>query len=558
MNKRLNWLVTFILVFAIIASGCSSNNTNSGNAGGENSEVAAGEGFPIVKNKTTLKFLVVQDPMIIDFKTNSFIKWYEEKTNIHIEWEMIPADSATEKVNLILNSGDLPDAFFGVRFDEEQYAANQKMFLPLDDMIEEYAPNFQKVLEKHDAMRGVITATDGRIYGLPSWNDCYHCSMAQKLWINKSWLDKLGLKEPKTTEEFYQVLKAFKENDPNGNNKADEIPFAGAAKGWFSDPNIFIMNAFTYTNGANDMRLIVKDGNVETIVNTPEFREGLKYTQKLYKEGLIYNPSYTQNNDQLRQLAANPDAEILGAFASGANVNIIDAASNPERYKNYVTLAPLEGPKGVRYATHFKYDAAVPGAFYIPATSKNPQAALRWADYMYSLDGARMKGMGMKGIGWDDPEPGDVGLNGKPALTKRIVPYIEEPQNESLMQNGINYAPDEYRFGEAVDPNVDLFAIEGLEKLLLEETKNKYEPYIPQNDSLSVLPPIKLLAEESQQIQTISVELANYVIESTIRFITGDMSLDNDWDKYVKSLSDIGLEKYLEIYQQGYNRQYKE
>lgn len=169
-----------------------------------------------------------------------------------------------------------------------------------------------------------------------------------------------------------------------------------------------------------------------------------------------------------------------------------------------------------------------------------------------------MKGMGMKGIGWDDPEPGDVGLNGKPALTKRIVPYIEEPQNESLMQNGINYAPDEYRFGEAVDPNVDLFAIEGLEKLLLEETKNKYEPYIPQNDSLSVLPPIKLLAEESQQIQTISVELANYVIESTIRFITGDMSLDNDWDKYVKSLSDIGLEKYLDIYQQGYNRQYKE
>ncbi|MCJ8014740.1 ABC transporter substrate-binding protein [Paenibacillus sp. KQZ6P-2] len=556
MNKKLHLNILLIIVLAMMTSGCFSKSADPG-VSMEREEVATGETFPIVKNKTKLKFLVIQDPMIIDFKTNEFVKWYEEKTNIEIEWDVIPSDSAKEKVNLILNSGELPDAFFGVRFNEEQYAVAQHMFLPLDDMIPKYAPNFEKVLQKHDGLRGIITATDGKIYGLPSWNDCYHCSMSQKLWINKHWLDKLGLKEPKTTEEFYQVLKAFKEKDPNGNGKADEIAFAGAANGWNTDPNIFLMNAFTYTN-SGDLKLIVKDDKVETIVNTPEYREGLRYIQRLYKEGLLYNPSYTQNNDQLRQLAASPNAEILGAFVTGANVNIIgEAAVGPERYRHYVALAPIEGPKGVRYTTHSKYDAAVPGAFYIPTTSKNPEAALRWADYLYTFEGSITRSAGLKGIGWEDPKPGDVGLNGEPALGRRLIPYVEEPQNHSLMQTGINYAPEEFRFGEAVDPNVDPYAAEGLEKLLRDETKNKYEPYAPKGDALSVLPPIKLKDEESQPIQTISVELANYVKESTVRFITGDLNLDKDWDTYVQSLDKIGLRKYLETYQKGYDRQYK-
>ncbi|MFC7677417.1 ABC transporter substrate-binding protein [Paenibacillus sp. GCM10028914] len=557
MKKKFHLTVLCVIVLAMITSGCFSKNASSG-VTEEREEVAEGETFPIVQNKTKLKFLVIQDPMIIDYKNNDFVKWYEEKTNIEIEWDVIPSDSATEKVNLILNSGELPDAFFGVTFNEEQYAVSQQMFLPLDDMIPKYAPNFEKVMQKHDGLRGIITATDGKIYGLPSWNDCYHCSMSKKVWINKHWLEELGLEEPKTTEEFYQVLKAFKEKDPNGNGKADEIPFAGATSGWNTDPNIFLMNAFTYTN-SDDLKLIVKDNKVETIVNTPEYRDGLKYIQRLYKEGLLYNPSYTQNNDQLRQLAANPDAEILGAFVSGANVNIIDEASvGPERYRHYVALAPLEGPNGVRYATHSKYDAAIPGSFYIPATSKNPEAALRWADYIYTFEGAITKKVGLKGVGWEDPKPGDVGLNGQPALSQRIIPYVEEPQNHSLMQIGINYAPEEFRFGEAVDPNVDPFSAEGLELMLRDETKNKYEPYVPKTDALSVLPPIKFKDEESQQIQTISVELANYVKESTVRFITGDLNLDIDWDKYVESLDKIGLKLYLETYQQGYDRQYKE
>lgn len=93
-------------------------------------------------------------------------------------------------------------------------------------------------------MKSSITAPDGNIYALPQINECYHCDNALKLWINKAWLDKLGLQLPTTTEEFYQVMKAFKEQDPNGNGKNDELPLTGSDEMWAGNVSAFLMNAF--------------------------------------------------------------------------------------------------------------------------------------------------------------------------------------------------------------------------------------------------------------------------------------------------------------------------
>jgi len=68
-----------------------------------------------------------------------------------------------------------------------------------------------------------------------------------KMWLYKPWVDKLGLEWPETTEDFYNVLKAFKEQDPNGNGKADEVPLLGATTSWRTDPFGFLMNSFVYT-----------------------------------------------------------------------------------------------------------------------------------------------------------------------------------------------------------------------------------------------------------------------------------------------------------------------
>lgn len=572
MKRSFYLLLWVVICLSLIVNGCvnrkesekdsakTSDGTTAGRITEKTDSIYTEVGtFPIVKEKIKLKFLSYSSPMIIDRATNEFTKYMEEKTNIQIDWHLVPWEQQQEQVNLVLASGDYPDVLYGLRINDTQealYGVEQKVFLPLNDMIEKYCPNILKAFEKHPQMRGAITATDGNIYGIPSWNDCYHCTYAQKMWLNFTWMQKLGLSVPTTTDEFYDVLKALVKNDPNGNNINDEIGLVGAIDGWHTNIDTFLMNSFILDSGMYDKkRMIVRDGKVITIVNTPEYREGLRFINKLYKEGLIYEGSFTQKSEMAKQLIANPDAPIVSGFAAGANISFIEAASNPERYRQYLTIAPLKGPGGKQYATYFENWALLPGDFVITKACKFPEAAIRWADSMFTHEMSLIMQWGKKGEGWDDPAAGEVGLDGKPALHRILRPYSHEPQNYGFQNLGLIYNPSEFRLGEATDPNVDLLEPMGFEKLLFEETKTKYEPYRPQDSS--VLPIVKLLASEIQELQTISVELDKYIEEARIRFITGDMNLDDDWDRYIKNLDNIGLSKYIQTYQRAYDRQYK-
>src|SRR5699024_41996 len=108
----------------------------------------------------------------------------------------------------------------------------------------------KRMFQQYPGSEGQITQLDGNIYSLPVVNECYHCSVPNKFWINKTWLDNLGLEMPTTLDEFYDVLVAFRDQDANGNGDPnDEIPFAGDYKdGWLTNGDRFIMNCFTYYN----------------------------------------------------------------------------------------------------------------------------------------------------------------------------------------------------------------------------------------------------------------------------------------------------------------------
>lgn len=555
--KTLIVSVITIMTTSIILTGCQSKPdvvvpTSS------TVDLSAPGAYPIVKEKITLKALAIQIPVIQDIKTNVFTKWWEEKTNIHIEWKMIPSDAITEKVNLIMASGDLPDIFYGVNLtdiQESKYGVSEKLIVPLNDLIKTQAINFNKLVEKYPEITGGITNTDGKIYSMPQWNQAFHSSYANKMWINQTWLDKLGLKQPETTDDFYNVLKAFKTKDPNGNGKADEVPLAGSVDGWLSDES-FIMNSFVFDAGMTEVtKRYIKNDIIDTSVNKPGYKEGLKYLAKLYKEGLLSKSSFTQKNDQVMQLAANPDACLLGATPNGASLGFVQSA-NQKVYRQYQAIAPLKGPEGVQQTPFFKYGALVGGKFAISKECKYPEAALRMFDMLYDKEVALRHSTGEPDKDWRWAEAGEVGINGKPAVYKSLATYNStDPQNRAHMYLGADNATSDFRLGSVSDPKVDLFSPEGTEKMLYTVSKTKYEPYTSKD--YGVLPSIKLLDSETQDISSISVELAKYISESKIKFIVGEQDIDANWDKYIKGLDNIGLKKYLEIYQKGYDRQFK-
>ncbi|AEV30511.1 ABC-type sugar transport system, periplasmic component [Sphaerochaeta pleomorpha str. Grapes] len=538
-------------------------------------EAAAGQGtvvvtpvgtYPVVTKPVSLSFLTMQPVYIEDFTTNRFAQYLEDKTGVDIKWETIPRDAVKEKLNIILASGDYPDVFFGLGRQEQGIGASQEMtygvqegmFLPLNDLIDTYMPNLSKLLDERPGIRQFLTSPDGNIYSLPDFNECYHCTVSQKVWVYQPWLDALGLKMPTTTDEFYQMLVAFRDKDPNGNGKKDEIPYAGAISGWNNTPETFLLNSFIYSNlvaslDASPSSAIgfYRDGNtIRTMVNTPEYRDSLSYMAKLYREGLIYAASYTQNSDQLTQLVEGPKEPIVGVVAGGYGgmFSIVGG----ERYQNFRLLAPLKGPSGAQYARFFTQEPVI-GNVVISKTCKNPEVVARLVDYLYSDEGTLMSNYGFEGEGWEWAKDGDVGLDGKKAIYKLLKAWNDmDPQNDCFVMLGVRENTSTIRNGEAVNPDVNLYSSEGLEALLYQKSAELYSPYA--HPELEI-PTLRFLDDEETAFASKKVAYANYVRQSLVKFVTGAWSVDSDWNQYIQGLDKLDLNGILGINQKAYNRQ---
>ena len=123
-----------------------------------------------------------------NLSTNKFTKKMEEKFDIQFNWTTVPFDGAAEKRQISLASGDYPDLYLLIpwvdRFSQTDLLkfGQQGVILPLNDLIEEHAPNIKKVLESNDYYRAMNTAPDGNIYGLTGLNECFHCSYPTRSW----------------------------------------------------------------------------------------------------------------------------------------------------------------------------------------------------------------------------------------------------------------------------------------------------------------------------------------------------------------------------------------
>lgn len=553
MRKTYGFGLSVVLASAIAISGCSGSGGASetaspvGSASPKAAEKVTPEGqFPITAEKTTVKIMTRSNASVKDFATNAFTKYLEEKTNVHIEWDIVPDKSYQEKLNLVLASGDLPDVIMSmwVTPAQQMIYGSQGLFIPLNGFIEKYGKETKRMFKELPIVKDSITAPDGNIYALPAPNECYHCSMSQKLWIYKPWLDKLGLKVPTTTDEFYEVLKAFKTKDPNGNGKADEIPLSGSSKGWNTSIDSFLMNAFTYNPAG---KLYVDNGKVVPAFNKPEWKEGLQYLRKLYAEGLLDPQSVLQDTNQLKKLGENPSAPILGASSAGWMGEFTEASGPSGRWKEYVTVPPLKGPKGLQVAPYQPYEVNG-GLFVITKAAKNPEVAFRLADALYDQEMTLRSIIGEKDKDWKWADKGELGINGKQAIWKQLS-KLGDVQNSHWGQTGISLRTNEHRLGEVNDPN------NSIEPLLYKETNTNYDPY--KQDVKKVLPPLFYTNEQSAELAVLNKTINDFVNEMIVRFVTNDANLDKDWDAYLKNLESMNLAKFLSIHQQAYDAKMK-
>ncbi|WP_163538194.1 extracellular solute-binding protein [Gracilibacillus sp. YIM 98692] len=540
--KRL-FLIGFLLLVSVVLFACTDNSTDVSQEDGDSNEEEK------TSNGDSEELTVFASPKPnIDIEDNKFTEHVEEKLGVKFDWTIVPNQGQAQRKQLMFASGDYTNVFLhgnhaeeGLTRVEQQRYGSQGILLPLNDLIEEHAPNVQTALEELSYLKPEITAPDGNIYALPEISTCYHCNYSQKMWINTDWLERVNLEIPTTTEELKVVLKAFSEKDANGNgDPSDEIPLTGSTDSWHGNIDGFIMNAFIYNNSED--YLFIEDGNVKLAATESEWKDGLDYLNSLNSEGLIDQGAFTQNRDALFQLGMSNQ---LGVVAGGFYGDFVDRADDLAR--NYDTIPPLVGPDGVQLSAY--YGGAGEGFFAITnkATEEEQIKAIKLADYLYSKEGAIFAQYGPVGEGTLlEADEGEIGINGEQADYK---PNPEVSSNDignlGWDQLGPRYIPGGINW---VAPE-DQYSLEGTELRLYNETQ-KYDGHEPDE----VFPSGVFIPEEvSDEYNQLKTQINSYIEENMVQFITGSKDIDGDWDSYVQGLEDIGIARYLEINQEAYD-----
>jgi putative aldouronate transport system substrate-binding protein len=509
--------------------------------------------FPIVANKINMRMAIPYHSYVTDYENNDLTRYMEELTNVHIVWEILPEVNPLEKVNLMFSAGDaLPDVFVGFVMPSTMLITlgSGGLIMPLEDLIERNGYNMKNLFETNPKVYSIMLSADGKVYSLGDQNTNEANKLPMRFWINKTFLDALGMKMPTTTDEYYEYLKAVKTKDPNKNGRADEIPLVGATEGWHAEIDGFLMNAFAYNETSTDRDpvnrrrvYLTPNGKIDVSYNKPEWKEGLEYLHKLYAEGLLAPESFTLHKEDLRSLVEYEGALIVGSLPSGGPHEF--ANTQGERRKNFVVLPPLKGPKGVQQIWYDEFLAERTGQYLVTRDCKIPDIAIKYADYLYTEDFQTRNRYGVLGRDWRIPPAGTVAVNGGVAKYEEILKW-GTPQNAHWGNMIVWNRFASYMREKSNDP----YELEAV----LWNAKQLYEPYAFKR---SVPRTMAFTLDEARRYAELNRLIVEYVEQSLARFVTGDLDLNRDWDRYLNDLNRMGLNDLLSITQAAFDRQWK-
>lgn len=462
------------------------------------------------------------------------------------------------QLTLMLAEDNLPDIISntGMTFSQFNEYANEGYFLNLSPYLE-LAPNLQAIFEQYPSYRSQMTNTDGYIYGLSQLTTINQNAPARGF-IDERWLKNVGKEVPRTVDELYEVLKAFKEQDANGNGDFnDEVPMYLSAD-YKNRNNTFriLANAFgIYSDNPTRKMAIDENGNLFAPWATENWKDLMKYCHKLYAEGLIDTNYVTRTSAEFKEMVKN---QTVGSF--GANAPFAQAGLKIEYDANFQYFHPLTS-KYSDQSTLVLTSGASTNVSFALNSKIDPEKATRLMEminWIYTTDGAFGIGMGVQGLDWEYEYTKWSDEHG--VLTMFCPEGYENTNDYKIKACIINgafsmYSPADgrdYKLTDIVSDEV-LYNDEEFAKrcgwfCLVEQGIREADRKI---ESIAELAYTK---EEAKERATLVTDITSYVEQMITQFITGEADIDASWDQYVSTLNQMGLDRWVAIDQAAYDR----
>lgn len=495
------------------------------------------EGYPIVTNPITLKTIFPKEPLHGDFETMWFFGHELEKLGINLDFTPVDQSAFSDRASLELTSQNYSDIYVtGISTSQVATYSQDGTFIPLTELINDYAPHIKALLNDPQYVDIVkaICDIDGNIYYIPSISSYWRGMGEDFAYVNQTWLDNLGLDIPTTTEEFKEVLIAFRDQDANGDgDPSNEIPM-------LIGQNASIFGAFGFARTMWD----IIDGEVVYVPEQDNYRALVEYMIDLYSEGLIEQSMFSESNAEI-------ESKISTGMV-GITFNVpYNSLPKPEDYSQYVAVPALTSPVNDTPTLASKGHSRG-NSLIITDKCETPEVAMRVFDYWYTEEGTLDVRLGPQYGTWD----GDGGYE----------PVYDENGNIEtfILHNGntTNY----YNFRMSVAPmQIGSLITDYLNSIVVDTSpNNKWYSDVKRASNWveatrDTYPTVVFTPEENDIISVYGTDLNNYMGIVYSKWVTGDEVLDDDsWNSYIETLHNTyNLDIVLGAYKSAFER-YKE
>lgn len=305
----------------------------------------------------------------------------EKVTGYKVQYDMVPNENPQDKLSLIIASGEQYDVITANGWLKEYCLefAKQGALMELDPLMEEYGPRLKTVIPEKSYN---LFKVNGKKYFIPSKIGLEYVDKG--LLVRQDWLDKLGMKQPATLDEFTEMLRAFKGKDP-GNNGDKNIPFGVSTL----DQIHGLMGAFGISLNWN-----VVDGKLVAREELPGFKEYLGYMASLYKEGLIDQEMPVNKSTTLTEKYGNGRVGVMcqTTFSIGPLVDALTKVVPDAKYDYLEPILGNDGQQGVMRTAGYDF------LTFIPKASKYPADAMKWINAKLEEDNFKITTIGEENV----------------------------------------------------------------------------------------------------------------------------------------------------------------
>lgn len=464
------------------------------------------------------------------------IQKIQENLGVDIEFIHPSSSRWEEQFNIMIASGEYTDIIYlpnWAGYNGGLSAAyNDKVIIDLTPYYESgKMPNYRKIVDSNPGLINELKTVEGKMFtmGVIRENADMNASLGPQ--IRKDWLDKLNIAEPDTIKDWYNMLVAFKTQDPNGNGEADEIPLG--------DMSGQLYRHFVYAFGGSGTFYADKDGKIHYGPVEPAYKEFITEMNKWYNEGLI-DPEFAAI--AMANLNAKVTTNKVGAYVgyTGSNMSsYLTAMKNDPEFDLIGARWPRADANSTRYvARDITTLATETNGCAVSTVCKDPEAAIKVLDYFYGEEGTELLNWGVEGETFTK-ENGEYKFTDYVMNNPEGIPPADVLGKYAWPGTGV---PNKYWLSDAYAQLQYLFPqqIEAIDKWV-------------EGDTSLVSAHFKFNAEENERRSEIQTDTDAYRDEMITKMVIGKEPLSK-FDEYVETINKYGLEELIKIYQSGYDR----